>query len=140
SVIVAAISEMQLAVNELRKVKKQLAHQTEIYKEVSNADTVVAEAKKLITAIDAWESIIVEGRIQNGQDVINWPSKLNAEFFNIKSLADASDPRITQGVKNRLADLLIQWAAEKTKLHTLKQSFNQYNTLFKEQQLDAIQF
>lgn len=140
SVIVAAISEMQLAVNELRKVKKQLAHQTEIYKEVSNADTVVAEAKKLITAIDAWESIIVEGRIQNGQDVINWPSKLNAEFFNIKSLADVSDPRITQGIKNRLADLQVQWASEKTKLQTLKQSLSRYNTLFKEQQLDAIQF
>lgn len=140
SVIVAAISEMQLAVNELRKVKKQLAHQTEIYKEVSNADTVVAEAKKLITAIDAWESIIVEERIQNGQDVINWPSKLNAEFFNIKSLADVSDPRITQGIKNRLADLQVQWASEKTKLQTLKQSLSRYNTLFKEQQLDAIQF
>lgn len=140
SVIVAAISEMQLAVNELRKVKKQLAHQTEIYKEVSNADTVVAEAKKLITAIDAWESIIVEGRIQNGQDVINWPGKLNAEFFNIKSLADVSDPRITQGIKNRLADLQVQWASEKTKLQTLKQSLSRYNTLFKEQQLDAIQF
>ncbi len=140
SVIVTAISEMHQAVNDMRKVKNQLTHQSNIYKDVANADKVVTEAKKLIKEIDAWEGVIVESRIRNGQDVINWPGKLSAEFFNIKSLADASDPRITQGIKNRLADLQVQWASEKTKLQTLKQSLSRYNTLFKEQQLEAIQF
>ena len=138
--IIAAIHEMHQAVNDMRKVKKQLAYQSDIFKDLSSATKIVDEAKKLMKDIDTWESAIVEGRIQNGQDVINWPGKLNAEFFNIKGLADAADPKITQGIKNRLADLQAQWASEKVKLNSLKQSLTNYNTLFKLQQLEAIQF
>jgi hypothetical protein len=138
SSIVSSISEIHQQVNDIRKVKKQLAHHTDIFKSVKTAEKVLDEAKKLIKDIDAWESNIVEGRIQNGQDVINWPSKLNVEFFNIKGLADAADPKITQGIKTRLADLQSQWSAEKLKLGTIKKSLADYNTLYKSQQLEAI--
>lgn len=140
SSIVSSISEIHQQVNDFRKVKKQLTHHTDIFKEVKSAEKVLDEAKKLIKDIDAWESTIVEGRIQNGQDVINWPSKLNVEFFNIKNLADAADPKITQGIKNRLADLQSQWSAEKLKLEAIKKTVGAYNTLYKSQQLEAIVF
>jgi len=138
--ITAAISEMHQQVNELRKIRKQLVHHSDILKGVKPAEKVLSEAKKLIESIDAWESNIVEGRIQNGQDVINWPSKLNVEFFNIKRLADAADPRITQGIKTRLADLQAQWNAEKGKVEAIKKSLAAYNTLYKSQQLEAVIF
>jgi hypothetical protein len=140
STIVSSISEMHQQVNDLRKVKKQLSHHTEIFKGVKSAENILGEAKKLIKDIDTWESTIVEGRIQNGQDVINWPSKLNVEFFNIKGLADAPDPKITQGIKNRLADLQSQWNAEKIKLTSIKKSIAAYNALYKSQQLEAIMY
>jgi hypothetical protein len=136
--ITASISEIHLAVNDLRKVKKQLQHHADVFKAVNKAEKVVDEAKKLVKDIDGWEANIVESRIQNGQDVINWPSKLNAELFFIKGLADAADPRITQGVKTRYADLMLQWKAEKAKLDTLKKSIGSYNELFKAQGLDGI--
>jgi hypothetical protein len=138
--ITASISEMHQQVNELRKIRKQLVHHSDILKDVKPAEKVLDEAKKLIESIDAWESNLVEGRIQNGQDVINWPSKLNVEFFNIKRLADAADPRITQGIKTRLADLQSQWNAEKGKVEAIKKSLAAYNTLYKSQQLEALIF
>jgi len=138
--ITASISEMHQQVNELRKIRKQLVHHSDILKGVKPAEKVLDEAKKLIESIDAWESNIVEGRIQNGQDVINWPSKLNVEFFNIKRLADAADPRITQGIKSRLADLQSQWNAEKGKVEAIKKSLAEYNALYKSQQLEALIF
>ncbi len=138
--ITASIGEMHQQVNELRKIRKQLVHHTDILKDLKPAEKVFDEAKKLIAGIDAWESNIVEGRIQNGQDVINWPSRLNVEFFNIKRLADAPDPRITQGIKARLADLQAQWNAEKGKLEAIKKSVAAYNTLYKSQQLEALIF
>jgi hypothetical protein len=138
--ITASISEMHQQVNELRKIRKQLVHHSDILKGVKPAEKVLGEAKKLIEEIDAWESNIVEGRIQNGQDVINWPSKLNVEFFNIKRLADAADPRITQGIKSRLTDLESQWNAEKGKVEAIKKSVAAYNTLYKSQQLEALIF
>lgn len=136
--IVSSISDMHKQVNDMRKVKKQLTHHTEIFKDNKTGEKILAEAKKLTKEIDAWESNIVEGRIQNGQDVINWPSKLNAEFFNIKGLADAPDPRITQGIKTRLGDLKTQWSNEKAKLNALKKSVADYNALYKSQQLEAV--
>jgi hypothetical protein len=104
------------------------------------ADTVVAEAKKISKYIEDWEKNIVESRIQNGQDVINWPSRINTEFFNIKGVADAADPKITQGTKVRLADLQAQWQTEKAKLTEIKKSIDNYNKLYKEKGLEAVQF
>lgn len=137
--IVATISDIHTTVNDIRKVKKQLVHHTEIFKDNKQADTLSAKAKELTKQIDSWEANIVESRIQNGQDVINWPSKLNAEFFNIKGLADAADPRITQGLRNRMADLSTQWNSEKAKLDAIKKAVSAYNELFKKQQMEAIQ-
>jgi len=139
SSITASISDIHKNVNDIRKIKKQLVHQTEILKENTSAQKVLDEAKKLIKDIDAWEANIVEGRIQNGQDVINWPSKINVEFFNVLNRADAADPRITDGIKKRLSDLQAQWSSEKAKLTAIKKSIVDYNSLYKSQQLDIIQ-
>ena len=139
SSITSSISDIHKNVNDIRKIKKQLVHQTEILKDNTNAQKVLDEAKKLIKDIDAWETNIVEGRIQNGQDVINWPSKINVEFFNVLNRADAADPRITDGIKKRLSDLQAQWSSEKAKLTAIKKSIADYNSLYKSQQLDVIQ-
>jgi photosystem II stability/assembly factor-like uncharacterized protein len=139
SSITASISDIHKNVNDIRKIKKQLVHQTEILKDNTSAQKVLDEAKKLIKDIDVWEANIVEGRIQNGQDVINWPSKINVEFFNVLNRADAADPRITDGIKKRLSDLQAQWSSEKAKLTAIKKSIVDYNSLYKSQQLDVIQ-
>ena len=137
--ISTSISEIHQSVIDLRKVKQQLQHHATVYKDNKQADTVVSKAKTLVKTMDEWESNIVESRIKNGQDVINWPSKINAEFFNIKGVADAPNPKITSGLKARLADLQKEWAAEKEKLQGIKQSIKEYNQLYQSKQLDAIQ-
>ncbi len=137
--IVTSITEMHQKVNELRKVKKQLNNQIDVLKDNKSAEKIIELAKSLIKDIDAWEANIVEGRIQNGQDVINWPSKLNAEFFNIKGLADATNPKITEGIKTRLADLQGQWSKEKAASLNIKKSIEAYNEQYKSLKLDPIQ-
>ena len=136
--IVSNIIEIHKAVNEVRKVKKQLQNQIDVLQEKSSAEKVLNEAKSLLKNIDAWESNIVESRIQNGQDVINWPSKINSEFFNIKGLADTPDPRVTQGIKTRLADLQTEWNTQKKNLESLKKAILDYNQLYKSENLQAI--
>jgi hypothetical protein len=137
--ITSTISEIHQQVNDLRKVKKQLVHHTEVFKEVANAVKVVEEAKKLIKDIDGWEANIVESRTQNGQDVINWPSKLNVEFFYIKGLVDVSDPVITNGVKNKLVDLQASWDKEKLKLEAIYEATKLFNNQFKNANIAALQ-
>jgi hypothetical protein len=137
--IVTNISEMHKAVNDLRMVKKQIENYNEVLKNIADAKDLVLAGKNLVKKIDAWESNIVEARIKNGQDVINWPSKLNAEFFNLRGLIDAHNPEVTQGIKTRLIDLEMQWAQYRKQLNEdVKKSIDNYNSLFKSKNLPAV--
>ena len=105
-----SIKSMHSAVNKLRSVKKQILFISDNLKEKADYKAVVDSGKSIIKLLEAWESNIVESRQKNFQDVINWPSKLNAEFFNLKTLVNVSDPRVTGGAKTRLKDLKQEWA------------------------------
>jgi hypothetical protein len=134
------INEIHSSVNKLRKVKKQLEYYNEMLANVPKATSIKEAANAIISTMDAWESGIVESRTKNGQDVINWPSKLNVEFFYIKGLVDISDPVITEGVKNKLKDLKATWSKEKLKFDTILESVNTFNNQFKNADLPALQF
>ena len=136
----AAIIEMHTDVNGLRKVRSRLQE----YDQLLSDDTATAELRAkgrfIVGQIDLWESGIVETRIRNGQDVINWPSGLNAEFFNIKGLADAHDPGITAGMEERLADLESKWKEKKRELGTIRSSVDEYNELYRKSGTPAIRY
>jgi len=137
--IVTNITEMHKAVNDLRKVKKQVQHYNEILKDKSGDKALADSGKNLVKKIDQWESNIVESRIMNGQDVINWPSKLNAEFFNLRGLIDTHDPRVTEGIKARLNDLETEWVKYRKVLNEdVKKKIDDYNALFKSKNLPAL--
>jgi photosystem II stability/assembly factor-like uncharacterized protein len=137
--IVSAINSIHTAVNTWRKVKRQVESYNELLQDQPAHVALLEEGKKLINAIQSWESDIVEARIKNGQDVINWPSKLNVEFFNLKSLADTHDPVITEGLKKRLNDLEAEWNQLQVKARgALSNQLAAYNKLFKDKEIPAI--
>ena len=137
--ISATISNIHTTVNNLRGIKKQLQYYSETLGKVETAKVITSAADSLIKKIDAWESAIIESRTQNGQDVINWPSKLNVDFFHLKGLVDISDPRVTQGVKNKFADLQVQWENEKSKVQGINTAVAEFNALYKNTSIEAIQ-
>jgi len=133
------IKEVHTSVNNLRKIKKQLQYYAETLASIPEAKSIKEEANSMISKIDDWESNIVESRTQNGQDVINWPSKLNVDFFYIKGLIDISDPVLTDGVKIKLADLQSTWAKEKLKLDAIYDAVKNFNNQFKSANIPALQ-
>ena len=137
--ITAIISNIHITVNQFREIKKQLQYYSETLGKIASAKVIVNAADSLIKKIDQWESAIIESRTQNGQDVINWPSKLNVEFFYLKGLVDISDPKVTQGVKNKFADLQLQWQNEKSKLQGINTAVAEFNALYKTTSIEAIQ-
>ena len=106
---------------------------------IETAKVITSAADSLIKKIDTWETAIIESRTQNGQDVINWPSKLNVDFFHLKGLIDVTDPKVTQGVKNKLADLQLQWKNEKEKVQGINTAVAEFNALYKNTSIEAIQ-
>lgn len=137
--IEADITEMHNAVNATRKARKQIAVLNDVIKENSSYKSLLEEGKALLITLETWEKNIVEDKITNGQDVINWPSKLNAEFFNLHGLLDAHDPTVTQGIKNKLADVENQWRGFKdTYESVIKAAIATYNLHYQEAKVPAV--
>jgi photosystem II stability/assembly factor-like uncharacterized protein len=134
-----AIRDVHGSVNALRKVKKQVEAYNEVLKSHAASKELQAAGKEIIRKIDAWEANVVETRSKNFQDVINWPSKLNAEFFAVIGVADVHDPRITQGARDRFKDLQQTWTGYKqTMKEFIEKDVADYNRLFREKGIPAI--
>ncbi len=135
------IEDMHSCVNALRQVKKQVENFNEAFKNAGGEDekAIAAAGEALLKKMATWEADIVETRQRNFQDVINWPSKLNAEFFDLRSKLDVHDPRVTQGVRDRLGDLESEWAKHRTEWKKLvDEDIAGYNRMFREKNLPAL--
>lgn len=134
-----SIHEIHDAVNSLRTVKKQITGYNDLLKNKVEAKEIMDAGKALVKKIETWESNMIESRQKNFQDVINWPSKLNAEYFNLRSVVDVHDPRITQGAQDRFNDLEKQWAMYKAELQNLlNKDIADYNRMFKDKSIPAL--
>jgi photosystem II stability/assembly factor-like uncharacterized protein len=133
------IREIHSSVNAMRKVRKQLEAHQELLKDRDGMQEVVDAGKALITKIDKWEENLVQTKQKTFQDVINFPSKLNTEYFAVRSVVDVHDPRVTQGARDRFADLEEQWKVYQQQMKALQTTeVNQYNELFKQKNIPAI--
>jgi len=133
------IEEIHRALRALTKVKKQISNYNELMGDMDDAKPLVEAGKELLEKINTWEKDIVERRQKSTQDVINWPGKLNAEFFVLRSKLDSHDPRVTEGVKIRLKDLSAQWAEAKKAYQTLmEEDIDAYNQMFRNRNVPAL--
>ena len=133
------VSDIHKSIIAMRKVKKQVETYNELLKDVKDSKELVEKGKELIKKIDEWEASLIETRQKTFQDVINFSSKLNVEFLYLKNLSDAHDPRITEGLKTRNADLDKEWVKYKNVYDKdLRKAIDNYNALFKNKNLPAI--
>lgn len=114
-----ALLEMHQSVNRMRKVKKQVKALKENLKGIEDADTLMTKGEMVLESITNWENKLIQPNQKTFQDVINFPNQLNAHFMNLKSKIDSHDPRPTAGVKNRLTELMGEWATHKKTLENI---------------------
>ncbi|MBK8670639.1 MAG: hypothetical protein IPN89_14775 [Saprospiraceae bacterium] len=126
------IGDIHQSVNDIRKVKKQVVQYNELFRDLPQYMELVTTGKNLIEKIDQWESKLVQTKQSNFQDVINFPSMLNAQYFELKGFVDQHDPRMTQSAKERLTDIDRQWGDYQSYIQrTLGNDISQYNELLK---------
>ncbi len=135
------VTDIHTAVKNMRKVKKQVENYNELMSEAKENKDIVDKGKELIKKTDQWEANLIQTKQNTPQDIINFPGKLSAEILNLKTLADVHDPRITKGLKDRLADLEKEWIVYKAFYENdLKKAVEDYNSFFKRKNLPAITF
>ncbi|MBS1491522.1 MAG: glycosyl hydrolase [Bacteroidetes bacterium] len=134
-----AVKEMHQSIKNMNKVKKQIEDYNELLKNEPNAKELIQSGKEIIKKISKWESSLLETRSKNFQDAINFRNRLNAEYLQVRSAADTHDPRLTQGVKDRLNDVQADWGKSKKELQSiLINDVSNYNKMFKEKNVPAI--
>lgn len=133
------IADIHNGVNKLRKLKAQLTGINAALEDAEASDALLTTGQELVKKIDRLESKLVEPRSKSIQDVINWPGKLNAEFFALKGKLDTHDPRVTDGVRARLADLEAQWATHEKELKKLlEEDVPAFNRQYREKEVPVL--
>lgn len=133
------ILEIHQAINEMGKVKKQIVAYNDLLEDHADHKDLYEAGTALLEKIEAWESNLVERRQKNTQDIINWPSKLNADFFTLKDAIDSPYPEVTQGVKDRLEELEADWKMYRQQRdELLNTDIAKYNQAFEDKNIPAL--
>ena len=78
-------------------------------------------------------------KMETFQDVVNFLNRLNAHMLNLLGTIDGSNPPLTQGQRERYADLSEEWQSYKKKLdQIMDHEVGKYNQLYKEKGLPAV--
>ncbi len=129
----------QKMVNQLRGVKSQLTVLNKLAKNHPGTDALVSIGDSIVNVMKTWEEKIIQPDQKTFQDVINFPNRLNAEITSLLSRMSGMQPKVSNGIKQRLADLRSEYAQRQSeKDHIVNVLFTQYNELFKASEIDVL--
>ncbi len=137
--IEGAIRDMHEAVNQLRSVRDQLKGYKGLLEKQEKAKPLLEKGDALLDRIKAWEEQLIQPDQKTFQDVINFNNRLNAELMYLKSYVDAPLPELTKGARERLGDLLDEWASlAKERDAIVNEEMQGFNQLYRELDLPAL--
>ena len=71
--------------------------------------------------------------------MINFPNQLASELLYLKEAVNSSDPRVTEGAKERAADLFQMSSSMQSQMNSImQQELAAYNRLYQESGLSGI--
>lgn len=131
--------EMHESVIQLRSVKAQLAKYSGLLDGTEEAQPLIEKGEELLNRINSWEENLIQEKQKTFQDVINFNNKLNAQFKQLLGYIDQANPKVTQGAKDRLNDLLKDWQVYKEERDAIiNTEMDAYNQLYKSLGLPAL--
>lgn len=133
------IRDIHGSVNQMRSAKSQLETYAKLLKDNPKAGELVEKGKVLIERIDTWERNLIQPDQKTFQDVINYNNRLNAELMYLMGFIDTAEPKVTQGAKERLNDLLADWKTYENERNAIVNTeMLAYNAMYRELELPAI--
>jgi len=98
------LDEFQATLIGLRKIREQAKLKHGIFEDREQPEKAEA-MQAVIDAIDEWEDGNIATEREYFQDVLNWPDRLFTELQFLYGTLDGALPRVTEGMKQRHADL-----------------------------------
>ena len=95
--------------------------------------------KALVDQLDAMEDSLIQQKTVDGQTVINFPVRLDHHFLFLMGAVDGADAGVTDGARQRYADLSAEWTRLKAGLDSLLgPGLDAFNALVKQQGIPAV--
>jgi DNA repair exonuclease SbcCD ATPase subunit len=133
------IRDIHESVNNMRSAKSQLEGNAKLLKDNDAANNLLEKGKTLVGRITTWEENLIQPKQKTFQDVINFNNKLNSQLMHLKGFIDVDEPKVTQGSKELLKDLLNEWSTFKSERNAIiNTEMAAYNKQYKDLNLPAI--
>jgi photosystem II stability/assembly factor-like uncharacterized protein len=134
-----AVKDIHLSVNRMRDVKGQIETLTDRLAKLDRTDELLEAGNDLVQKLAVWEENLIQPKQETYQDVINYPNKLSAELLDLKNRIDTHDPRITQGARDRLKDLLDEWHKHKIEMvRIIEEDVAIFNQQFRKSEIPVL--
>jgi len=137
--IAEMITDIHDNVNDMRSAKSQLSTYQNLLKDREGVEALIDSAKSLAKQISTWEENLIQPKQKTFQDVINFQNQLNAQLMHLRGYVDTTNPKVTQGAKERFEDLSTMWkkfSDEHDRL--IEVEMKAFNVLYKSLELPAI--
>ena len=130
---------MHKAVNQMRTAKSQLNTYKKLLKDNEKAKELLEKGDALLERINTWEENLIQPKQKTFQDVVNFSSKLNADFMHLRGFIDVAEPKVTEGAKELFRDNMAEWKTfENEKNAIVGTGMKEYNDMFKALDIPAI--
>jgi photosystem II stability/assembly factor-like uncharacterized protein len=105
----AKLKDMHIRVNKLKEVQSQIELILKDLPEEETFSKVKSEGDTIVQKLKSWDELMVQRKSKAYDDVENFPNKFTAEYIFLINENDSSLPKVSQGSKDRLAELDKQW-------------------------------
>jgi photosystem II stability/assembly factor-like uncharacterized protein len=127
------LSEVNRAVNQLRRVRSQIDRVSGEIKGRPEAAAILEEAKKAQAKLTAVEDVLIQAKSKSSQDPLNYPVRLDDKFAALAALAAGADARPTDQSYELFKELADRADAEIANLKAIMESdVPNLNTLLKD--------
>jgi photosystem II stability/assembly factor-like uncharacterized protein len=133
------LTAMHRMVNTAMAYQNQLKALMDQIKTDADRKDLYLAAQTLQKRMQAWDESMVQRKSKAYDDVENFPNKFTANYLYLINQSDSEIPRITQGSRDRLAELNAEWVTLKAEGNALLQEeIPKFNALAQEKGIGAL--
>jgi len=134
-----SVRNLYSSVRKMQQIREQVKEMNERLAEEETAEEVKEAGEGITEKINEIEGKLVQMEQKTFQDVINFPNQLDTHLKHLKNTIDSSVPPVTDGQKQRFADLMNEWQARKSEIQQLmNENIPNYNRLIRDNNIPYI--
>ena len=136
NLLVQRIGEMHDAVLRIRDVKAQVQGFVTRTKDADSAKAIATAGGAIVKKVETLDPRLTT-KAQNGQDIINYANGINGQFGFLLGQVEGN-PVLTQGARERLAELERLWRALRSDVDGLESDVEAFNRLLASLKVEGV--